>query len=64
MDVYPEQSMKAAMTRTYMAYDTIARQKTFVVCVTHQENLEWITSINELMKERMDQSNLKNNSQS
>ena len=52
MNVYPEESVKAAMTRTYMAYDSVLQQKTFVINVTHKENLEWVTAINELMKER------------
>ena len=54
MNVYPEEGMKAAMSRTFLAYDTIQTQKNFVICVTHQENIEWITAINELMKEKVD----------
>ena len=54
MNVYPEENVKSAMTRTYMAYDSVLQQKTFVISVTHQENLEWITRINELMKERVE----------
>lgn len=60
MNVFPEESMEGAMTRTYLAYDLVLRKKNFVICVTHQENLEWITTINELMKEKIDQSGHRN----